>query len=111
VWVVAVVKPVTLPSGRHWKTRTLALEHFKAMLSRYELDESILPGADHDDLLALLQYYDRELPPGAPTKLGAGVERFSKGRAGGDGYSTVCFFVHRVDGTADDFSYIRAINS
>lgn len=106
-----MAKPVILPNGRQWPTRTIAIEHFTQMLGRYSLDESVPPGADYDDLIALLRHYDRDVVSGAPTKIGAGVDRFAKGQKRGEGFTTECFFVHRVDGSFDDFSFIKAIRS
>lgn len=106
-----MVKPVVLPNGRKWPTRTAAIDYFTEMLARYKLDETVHPGSDHDDLLALLQHYDRVLSPNALTKIGVGVSHFAKGQARGEGFTSACFFVHRVDGSFDDFSYIKAIRS
>ena len=106
-----MAKPVKLAHGREWQTRTAARAHFKDILSRYNVGDEVPQGADHDDLGGLLLHYDRMLAPGSATKTGAGILHFSKGRAGGEGYSTECFFVHRIDGTVEDFSYIHAINS
>lgn len=106
-----MAKPLTLANGRQWSTRAAALAHFKDMLARHKLDEVVAKGTDHDDLLALLQHYDRDLTPRQPTKIGAGVDYFSKGQARGEGFTNECFFVHRVDDTLDNFSCIKAVNS
>lgn len=104
-------KPFTLPNGRCWPSRQEAIAHFSEMLSRYDLDETVSPGPDHDDLLALLAHYDRDVPMGKETKLGVGVERFAKGQKRGEGFTTPCFVVHRLDGSSDDFSFFKAIRS
>ncbi|WLW61889.1 DUF3223 domain-containing protein [Achromobacter aegrifaciens] len=106
-----MAKPITLSNGRHWKTRKAAEDHFIQMLARYTLDEIVHAGADHDDLVALLQHYDRVVESGQPTKIGVGIERFTKGQARGMGYTSECFFVHRLDGSSDDFSIGKAISS
>jgi hypothetical protein len=106
-----VAKPIALVNGRQWRTRTAAHAHFKEMLGRYKLDDVVPQGNDHEDLLALLKHYDRDVGPGQPTKIGAGVEYFSKGQARGEGFTNECFFVHRIDNTFDDFSCIKAVNS
>lgn len=104
-------KPFTLPNGKSWSSRQEAIDHFKEMLGRYNVDETIPPGADHDDLHALLSHYDRVIPPGADTKIGAGVQCFTKGQMRAEGFTTACFFVHRIDGSCDDFSFIKAVRS
>jgi hypothetical protein len=106
-----MAKAVTLTNGRTWATRTAAIDHFTEMLSRYKHKEVLQPGADHEDLLALLYYYDRTLDPNASTKVGAGVAYFAKGLAHGEGFTSACFHVHRLDGSFDDFSFIKAIRS
>ena len=106
-----MAKPISLANGRQWRTRSAAQAHFKDMLARYRLDEVVPQGSDHDDLLALLLHYDREVPLGQSTKIGVGVDYFSKGQARGEGYTNECFFVHRVDGTFDDFSCNKAVTS
>lgn len=106
-----MAKPVPLPNGRHWKTRKAAEEHFIQMLARYELNDFVPAGPDHDDLSALLQHYDRVLPTGQSTKIGVGIERFSKGQVRGMGFTSECFFVRRLDGSSDDFSIGKAISS
>lgn len=102
-------KPVTLSNGRHWPRQKDALEHFKEMLGRYTTGERVTDPADHADLCALLTRYDASVPPGAETKIGVGIEYFSRERNGGEGYSTEGFHVHRKDGTSIDFSYIHAV--
>ena len=104
-------KPFSLPNGRAWSSREEAIAHFTQMLARYDLDESIPPGADHDDLMALLKHYDRDVPAAGETKIGAGVERFTKGQKRGVGFTTPCFFVHRIDASSGDFSFIKAVRS
>lgn len=106
-----MAKPVHLPNGRQWRTRTAALAYFKEMLHRYQLGDRVPAGPDTDDLAALLQHYDRVLPPGAPTKVGRGIDYFSKGQVRREGFTSECFFVHRIDNDFDDFSYIDAVNS
>lgn len=105
-----MTKPVTLSNGSQWSTRTTALQFFKKMLGRYDIGETVSSPQDQSDLLALLIRYDAVLAPGEPSKIGTGVSHFSKQWASAEGYSTPCFYVHRVDGSIDDFSYRRAIN-
>jgi hypothetical protein len=104
-----MAKPVTLTNGREWPTRGGALQFFKDMLGRYEVGDTVDSSEDHADLLALLVRYDAVLPPGEQGKIGVGVDHFSKQWASAEGYATACFYVHRHDGTMEDFSYKRAI--
>ena len=104
-------KPFSLANGSSWSTRQEAIAHFTEMLGRYKVDETVPQGTDHDDLLALLQHYDRDVPQGQETKIGIGVERFAKGQCRGEGFTRPCFFVHRADGSSDDFSFIKAVRS
>lgn len=106
-----MAKPVQLPNGRQWRTRSEALEHFKQMLARHSNGERVTAPADHDDLCALLTLYDGVLAPGEPTKTGSGISHFSRERNAGDRWSTDGFHVHRTDGTSIDFSYISAVRS
>ncbi len=105
-----MAKPVTLHNGRHWATRSAALQFFKDMLARYEIGETITSAEDQADLHALLLRYDAAPRPSEQGKVGVGISHFSKQLAVGEGYATPCFYVHRKDGTIDDFSYRRAIN-
>ncbi|MDQ0042820.1 DCL family protein [Variovorax boronicumulans] len=105
-----MAKPVTLSNGRGWSTRSAALKFFKEMLARYDVGDTVGSPGDHADLLALLVRYDAVLTPGEQGKIGVGVSHFSKQWASAEGYSTACFYVHRIDGTIDDFSCTRAIN-
>jgi hypothetical protein len=106
-----MAKPVNLPNGRRWRTRSEAIAHFKAMLGRYSDGERISDVDDSNDLTALLTVYDSVVPAGQETKTGCGVEYFSKQRNADAGYSTSGFHVHRRDGTSIDFSFYRAIQT
>ncbi|WP_198674754.1 DUF3223 domain-containing protein [Rhodoferax ferrireducens] len=104
-----MAKPVSLSNGRTWRAKKDALAHFKAMLSSYSEGDPISVVADHDDLCSLLVRYDSTTLDGT-SKIGSGIDHFSKQRNTGEGWSTVGFHVHRTDGTSDDFSYIAAVN-
>lgn len=100
-----MAKSVTLAkSRRFWPTQGEAKEHFSLMLSRYKVRQSVGPGEDHDDLLALLEIYDK-----SGAKRGAGVESFFLDRDREHGGATTCFYVKRVDGTDIDFSVHKAV--
>jgi len=105
-----MAKAVKLANGKSWRTRTAAIEHFREMLKKYRPGQTIDDAADHDDLAALLHRYDGALPPGSPTKRGSGISHFSKQLNMGEGWTSLGFHVHRVDGTSDDFSIRHAVN-
>jgi hypothetical protein len=103
-----MAKSINLPNGRSWKTQTTALAHFKDMLDRHSDNQVVEDRSDHNDLVALLERYDAVITD-SPAKIGAGIEHFFRRRNVGEGYSTPGFWVHRVDGTDTDFSYIGAV--
>jgi hypothetical protein len=100
--------PISLSNGRSWKTKAAALEHFKAMLARYADDSIVDDRTDHEDLVALLERYDEAIVEG-PSKTGGGIDHFTRTRNAFNGFSTPSFWVHRIDGSATDFSYLSAV--
>lgn len=104
-----MTKSVSLPNGRYWRAQGDAMAHFKEMLARCTLGGRVMDAGDHSDLGALLNVYDSVLSEGAETKIGAGIDFFSKQRNRGDGWSSDGFHVHRIDGTNVDFSYKEAV--
>ena len=104
-----MVIAIILSSGRTWKTKAVALSHFRAMLARYADGKVVEDRNDHDDLVALLVRYDEAITDG-PSKTGIGIDHFTRPRNNFNGYSTLSFWVHRTDGTATDFSYISGVN-
>ena len=102
--------PVTLPNDRRWLKKGDAVDHFKAMLNRYEVGDRVEDPTDHADLAALLEVYDSVIPVGEPTKAGVGVAYFKKGFDVDHPGNTVCFFVVRRDGSSIDFSTRRALD-
>lgn len=106
-----MAKIVKLPNGKQWKTRKEAIGHFKKMLARYKDGERVSDKADHDDLTSLLALYDSVVPESGETKTGCGIDYFSRQRNADAGWSTSGFHIHRIDGTAIDFSFYRAIET
>lgn len=103
-----MAKPVELSNGRSWKTKSAAKQHFKAMLARYADGDIIADYDDHSDLSALLERFDVLIADSAP-KIGPGIERFERRLNKGDGWSSPGFWVVRIDKTATDFSYVKAV--
>jgi Protein of unknown function (DUF3223) len=104
-------KSVLLSNGCSWKTQTEAKEHFRQMLARYKTGDQISSPDDHSDLCALLVPYDACLDPGQPTKIGVGIDHFSRQVNIGPKWSSPGFHVHRIDGTSIDFSFIEAVKA
>lgn len=102
--------PITLPNGSSWKIKGDAVDHFKAMLGRYNVGDRVLDASDHADLAALLEVYDLVLGPGEQTKAGSGVAFFEKRLDVDHPGNTACFFVVRTDGSSIDFSTRRALD-
>ncbi len=92
-------KPMTLGS-LHFAKKGDAHAYLKAMLQRYEIGDKV-SAADADVLMAALQNH-----PNAATKVGGGVAHFSVRSAD---FSTKCFWVNRIDGTTEKFSYQTCI--
>tara|TARA_R110002074_G_scaffold764_3_gene4451 strand:+ start:4298 stop:4669 length:372 start_codon:yes stop_codon:yes gene_type:complete len=103
-----MVKSITLPNGKSWRTQKEALDHFKLMLGRYENGEMVDNLEDHDDLVALLERYD-QLELGGPQKAGVGIDCFERRLNRGEGYSSPGFWAIRVDATETDFSCPKAV--
>lgn len=103
-----MAKPVQLANGRSWQTQSAAKAHFKEILNRHIDEQRVTATTDHNDLLALLEAYDHEIPEHAK-KSGLGVDHFFRDRDQEHGGLTSCFYVKRSDGTAIDFSYLRAV--
>lgn len=100
-----MAKSVTLDRRNlHWKTQSLAKDHFSAILHRYKRGQVVPPGDDHEDLLALLEIYDV-----SGAKRGPGVASFFLDADRDHPGNTDCFFVKRVDGSSEDFSIYKAV--
>ena len=104
-----MAKPVVI--GAHsFRTQSAALEHYKAMLHRYQDSQRIDDATDHADLLALIDRYDPVLSAvGEPTKGDGQIAYFERRLNTGTGWSSSGFWVVRQDGSATDFSYIDAV--
>lgn len=105
-----MAKPLSLNNGRNWPTRTAAKAHFKKILSSYIDGQIIVEQSDHSDLAALLEYYDSVITNNAPTKIGQGIHHFERQSNLELGFPTSGFWVHRIDNSKTDFSYIDAVD-
>lgn len=103
-----MAKGVSLSNGRNWSSQKGATEHFRQIRDRYADMVPIDAERDHSDLLSLLERYDAAHGEG-DSKIGMGVDFFEVRTNYGSGGPTRGFWVHRVDGSATDFSFPWAI--
>ena len=104
-----MAKPVII-GARSFRTQSSALEHFKALLHRYQDGQCITDQGDLADLVALIERYDPVLDAvGEPTKGAGQIAHFERRLNTGTGWSSSGFWVVRQDGSATDFSYIDAV--
>lgn len=94
-------KPVILGDHLQFSKQGDAVLFFQTMLYKYEENHPIDDKSDSDALLLLLQRH-----PDALQKIGAGVQYFFRGA--GD-YGTSCFWIRRVDGSEENFSFRKSI--
>ncbi|EJN06800.1 Protein of unknown function (DUF3223) [Phyllobacterium sp. YR531] len=82
--------------GEVFTTQVEARERFRSILYKYRIGETI-DAADSQFMTSALQRH-----PEAATKIGFGIQSFEVRAAD---YGTRCFWVIRVDGTAEKFSF------
>lgn len=88
-------KPITI-GEHHFAKRGDAAAFLQAILHRYDVGDRVNT-SDEQVLFAALA-----LHPEARQKLGCGVSHFSVRTAE---FRTKCFWINRLDGTTDKFSY------
>lgn len=94
-----VKKPITI--GPHQFSKKADAEaYLKAMLERYDVGDRV-SAQDAEVLHAALAHH-----PDAAAKVGRGVTHFSVRSAD---FGTKCFWVNRVDGSTEKFSYRSCI--
>jgi hypothetical protein len=94
-----VKKPVTL-GAHHFGKKSDAAAFLKSMLRKYEVGDKVST-EDAEVLRAALV-----LHPHAAAKMGSGITHFSVRSAD---FGTKCFWVNRVDGSTEKFSYKSCI--
>lgn len=82
--------------GEVFTTQAEARERFRGILYKYRLGETI-DAADAQFMTSALQRH-----PEAATKIGSGIQSFQVRAAD---FGTRCFWVDRVDGTSEKFSF------
>ena len=92
-------KPTIILLGVPYRTEDLR-DKCRSVLYSYR-DGDVIVGEDDEFLRALLPRH-----PDATRKIGVGVYGFRKGRSK---LGTHCFYVDRIDGTYDDFSFEKCI--
>ena len=104
-----MAKPIEI--GPHsFRTQKSALDHYKALLHRYQDGDRISDPGDHADLVALIERYDPILDEvGEPAKGCGQIAHFERRLNTGTGWSSSGFWVVRQDETTTDFSYIDAV--
>jgi hypothetical protein len=100
---------IILSNGREFPSKTVARDHFKAILHANTDGAEILKPAHHSHLTALLERYDNTVTADHASKIGSGIASFERRRNIGAGYSTPGFWVVRTDGSETDFSFYTAI--
>ena len=95
---------------RSFRTQKAALQHYQAILYKYQDGDHVSDCTDHEDLVALLERYDPALESvGEPTKGDGQIRHFERRLNTGTGWSSAGFWVVRQDGSETDFSYIDAV--
>lgn len=99
-----MAKPVEI-GPRIFRTQKSALDHYKALLHRYQDGDRISDPGDHADLVALIERYDPILDEvGEPAKGCGQIGHFERHLNTGTGWSNSGFWVVRLDASATDFS-------
>lgn len=105
-----MAKPVEI-GPRSFRIQKSALDHYKALLHRYQDGDRISDPVDHANLVALIERYDPTLDQvGKPGKGCGQIGHFERRLNTGTSWSNSGFWVVRLDGSATDFSYIWAVN-
>ena len=89
-------------AGHIFSKKSDALAYLKDMLNRYHPEEAV------SDVDANFLRHALAKHPSADEKIGSGISSFFVRRAD---YGTKCFWIKRVDGTEEKFSYISCISS
>lgn len=92
-------KPITIGT-RHFAKKGDAAAFLQAILHRYDVGDRV-SSADEDVLRAALA-----LHPDAKEKIGCGIKSFSVRSAD---FGTKCFWINRLDGTTEKFSYMACV--
>lgn len=92
-------KPITM-GPMHFAKKGDADQYLRAMLYRYDLGDKV-NSTDAQVLLGALSHH-----PNVTEKIGSGVSHFSVRSAD---FGSRCFWINRVDGSTEKFSYKTCI--
>ncbi len=92
-------KPITI-GPHHFGTKGDAAAFLRAMLHKYDVGDKV-SAADAEILCSALARH-----PNAAAKMGGGISHFSVRSAD---FGTKCFWVNRLDGSSEKFSYKSCI--
>lgn len=92
-------KPISLGSLQ-FDRKGDAEEHLKRMLNKYDVGDRV-NATDQEILLATLMRH-----PEAASKIGVGIKDFSVRSAD---FGTQCFWINRIDGSTEKFSFRACI--
>lgn len=104
-----MTRSIKLSNGQYWEKFGDASKHFTEMLGRYAIGDEVTDPKDHDDLYALLIRYESILATDHPSKIGCGIEYFTKETNSSSKWSSDGFWLHRTDGSSCDFSLKKAL--
>jgi len=91
-------------AGVCFKTKAALKAFCKEMLGRYS-DQQTVNAEDFKFLVALVQQRHSH----GAEKIGCGAARIFKAPAPPPNYGTSCFWIERIDGTVERFSYINCL--
>lgn len=85
-----------------FNTKAKAEKHYKGMLYSYS-DGQDVGSKDFEDLCDLIEKHPR-----SKEKFGSGIKRIFRGKTK---HGANCFWIERIDGTKEDFSYRKCIDA
>lgn len=91
--------------GKEFRTKGEAQKFFSAVLHGGPLEAPIDDEETHQRLISLLSHHSEK-----DEKFGAGVQHFFRRLNPHPIRATISFWVKRVDGSEEDFSYIKCLN-
>lgn len=83
-------------------TKTKAKDYYNGIFSRYA-DGQEVGSEDFENLLKLIKKHPR-----SEEKIGSGIKRIFRDKTK---HGASCFWIERMDGTKEDFSYLKCIDA
>lgn len=97
------IKPVDVVATK-FNSKSSALRYFKGVVHYNAHGDPITNEDTIYNLLGLLRLHHRY-----PEKVGAGIDYFYVDEA--ENFKTNCLWIKRLDGSSEDFSYVKIIES